>query len=485
MLPARLLRKASYVNYYQYPPMHPLGEANREPLLAGLALGDVTRIGVPFSLFLSVPYCRVRCHSCPCFKNFLPRVNTEESLDQYLDLIEAQAGPFAGAPRFSNGRLLAVYLGGGTASVLSPRQIGRVVSFLKGTFPMQRETEITLEGNPKDFTADYLAAARGSGVTRVSLGYQSSHEDILRQSINSPHTSGEGLSSIKAALKSGFFTVNVDLMYRMPSQTRELWEQDIELMIALRPQSITMNEYVVHNGSPSEKLITRGRLPEQVTRPVAHEWYATARERLLAGGYGERRIGTFTLPGHEQQYGKLSYSLSTDCVGVGAGAYSFVNGHMFGAPTDPDALARLLAAGFVPAADRASPKATPRNLMERWLFFALLSRSLDREAFAAQFGRDVIDEFPLEFQELEREGLVEVTPGMVDLTELGVQNRNTVLYTFYSQDLRVQAREVAHGRGSKESDSRSFRTTESAGPEPCRCAPRYTSSCGQSHDAAL
>lgn len=422
------------VNYFQYPPMRPIPDRRRADLLEQLDLQSGSAPGTVFTLFLSVPYCRVRCHSCPFFKALLPNAATRELLDAYLDVIEAQAHVFVDSHRFASASLGAVYLGGGTASVLSPAQIARLASFLVGRFPVTSNVEITLEGNPSDFTASYLAEIHGTGINRVSLGYQSSHEAILRKALNSPHKADEGLRAIEAALRTGFRTVNVDVMYRMPSQTRALWEADIATLLALRPQSITAYEYVIHEGSASEKLVARGRLADQVDTDTSHAWYLLANDALRAAGYVEQRIGSFVIPGHEQQYGHLSYTRSSESIGLGAGAYSFVNGYMFQTPSSPEAFDRLVRSVQAPYADRASPRASLRNLMERWVFAGLWGRHLDRGEFARRFAVDPLDVFSSEFRRLDDAGLVSISNDTIDLTELGVKRRHEALYTFYSRD---------------------------------------------------
>src|SRR5229473_2804802 len=257
-----------YINFFQYPPMKSASLDEQTTLAAKLALDKpMSREGV-FTIFVSIPYCRVRCHSCPFFKEFLPsHVDKQTFLDDYVDCLDIQIRKYAAMTRFSSAKCNAVYLGGGTASLLAPDQVGRIIDTLQSSFTIEPQVEITLEGNPHEFSSlEYLQRVLQSGVTRVSLGYQSSQDTILRKMLNSPHTANDSVKALQNALATGFYTVNIDLLYRLPGQTLAQWQYDLQTAIDFGPASITIYEYVIHSGSNSERLINRGILTNPTDR---------------------------------------------------------------------------------------------------------------------------------------------------------------------------------------------------------------------------
>jgi oxygen-independent coproporphyrinogen-3 oxidase len=430
-------RSLLYRNYFQYPPMRQLKPG--APPIPATSLGlDEPLAGEDFTIFISVPFCRVRCNSCPYFVAFLPaREDQETFLDRYVARLERQLRQYASVRRFAAGRCRAVYFGGGTASLLSPRQVAHLVRLLKERFPCAEDTEITLEGNPGDFTAEYLLAARKAGATRVSLGYQSSQETILRKTLNSPHTANESLRALVSTLAAGFDTANVDLLYRLPGQTFEQWQYDIDVILGYEPESVTMYEYVVHANTAAAQLMAKGRLGQQVDRQTTHAWYLWTREQMLAHGYEEPSHGHYSKPGHEQRYSGFTYGLGCELIGLGAKAYSYVNGYQFAAPNSVPNYARLVDAGAFPVMDKASPSPSPRNLMERFVIFSLRRASaVDDTIFRRRFGRTVGEVFPDEVALLTANGTLTVTAGGIELTALGKQWRNNVLDMFYSPDFK-------------------------------------------------
>ncbi len=430
-------RPLQYRNFFQYPPMRRLKPDDTSLAPSDLSLDEVSA-SRDYTIFVSIPFCRVRCNSCPYFVAFLPVHEDQEAfLDRYLARLERQIQQWASTHRFSSGCCQAVYIGGGTASLLSPRQVERVVHLLRRSFNFAEDAEITLEGNPREFRANYLQAVQHAGITRVSLGYQSSQETILRKTLNSLHTANESLRALQNALEVGFHTVNVDLLYRLPGQMFEEWQFDIATILSYEPTSVTMYEYVVHTGTASEGLIAKGRLGEQVDRETAHAWYLWAREQLLPRGYEELRHTTFSKPGHEQQYSYFTYGRGCELVGLGAKAYGFINGYQVAAPADVHQYESLVDRGVFPVMDKASPRATLCNLMERFVIFNLRRTSfVGAEAFRNRFGCNLNDIFAGQITMLTANGTLTVTSDGIKLTDLGMLWRHNVLEVFYDPALK-------------------------------------------------
>jgi oxygen-independent coproporphyrinogen III oxidase len=430
-------RSLPYRNFFQYPPMMPCRPGAAPMPLAAFDLNGSSD-GADFAIFLSVPYCRVRCHSCTYFVERLPVLEDEEPfLDAYLAYVERQISQYAGARRFMSRRCAAVYFGGGTASLLSARQTERVLSLLKGGFDFADDAEITLEGNPHEFTTDYLGAVHEAGVTHISLGSQSFQETILRETLNSPHTAEESLASLECAMSAGFKTVNVDLLYRLPGQTFDQWQREIDVILRVLPGNITAYEYVVHSRTAAEGMIAKGKLGKQADPESAHAWYQSTRGQVTARGYEETSGHTFSRLGHRQRYSDLAYAQGAELIGLGAKAYSYVNGYQFAAPSRIEDYKRQVDAGLFPVMSSVSPPPTPRHLKERHVIFSLHRLSaVSANGFRKRFGISLFEEFAREFAFLEANGALTITPAGVELSEAGKGWRSNVLEAFYDPTFR-------------------------------------------------
>jgi oxygen-independent coproporphyrinogen-3 oxidase len=238
---------------------------------------------------------------------------------------------------------------------------------------------------------------------------------------------------VKNAIQAGFHTVNLDLLYRLPRQTFDDWRHDLQTAINFGPQGITIYEYIIHSGSNTEKLIRVGILQDPVDRETTHAWYIWARQLLNDEGYIEHRKGSFSKPGHKQMYGALSYGEGCELIGLGAGAYSFINGFQFRAPDNSQIFKAQINNGMFPLVDLISPKATERNLRERFIIFQFMSSRMYRAEYQRRFGNDALEDFPHQISKLRTSGLVEIRDDQIILTDLGIAERNLVLYEFYDK----------------------------------------------------
>lgn len=426
-----------HFNFFQYPSLKPALDSERVSLLSGLHLGLGEFVGVlPFTVFVEIPYCRVRCNSCPFFRKFIPtHINGTDLLDSYLDCLIAEALTYAHSRRFSSAGCEAIYIGGGTASLLAPHQVDRLISALSRAFRIAPNSEITFEGNPRDFTAAYFGNIRRSGVTRVSLGYQSSSDHVLKM-LNSPHRSQEGVSAVKSAIAIGFETVNVDLLYQVPGQTIRDWTQDITTVLDLNPASVTVSSYVIYPGTAAASLISTGSLQPPVDSGAAFQWYDWAREQFHQNGYIEYTSGNFSQFGHHPRYRALTFGHGTELVGLGAGAYSFINRRQFRNTGDPQEYMAHIQRSTFPTAE-VSVQASHQNLMERTVIFNLFTfYRLSRGEFHQRFGRDVLEVFGQQCEDLEVSGEIAVTHNAIALTDQGIMNLDQLLYRFVSDEFK-------------------------------------------------
>ncbi len=430
------LKRIPDMNFYQYPPPLPAGK-NKEAFIEKLELFRTLPGSEIFTFFISVPYCRTRCNSCPFFKDLLPKnVDQHSFLEPYVSSVETQLDAYARTKRFSLARSAAVYIGGGTASLLSAEQASRMVKLVKGSFRTTEDIEVTMEGNPSDFSEKYYKRIIDGGVNRLSIGYQSSQERILRDKLGTPHSAKEGAIALSEALDAGFRTVNVDLLYGVPGQGFNDWKRDLETVISFRPEHITTRSYVIYGNALSALRINEGTLEEPIDGDEKHRWYLHTKEALGKNGYVEHRKGNFSLPGHCQKYSELTYRLSKESIGIGAGAYSFINGYLFRATKDSKEFMANIARGLFTSPDSYSVNADREIMMGRCIMQNLVIGRISRREFKGRFGEDPVGAYPEVFEEMRLKGLAEFDAEEIRLTELGNRWQENIMYAFTSEKVR-------------------------------------------------
>lgn len=423
------------VNNFIYPPLGPAFESSARPFSELIRLDRAPRHTRPFVIYTSTPYCRVRCHSCHCFRGVLPRGKQKEALlDEYLTCVIQQAEAFSAARRFRERECGAIYFGGGTASLMTAHQVGELVRTLRSRFQLSANCEITLEGNPTDFSSDYLREVRPF-ITRVSIGYQSANPATLR-ALNSPHDSATGLAAVRNALQADVRTVNVDLLFNVPGQSLQQWQEDVRTLVDLSPHGISPGDYIVHPGSPADVLMRTGRLGQQAPTGAVYAWYKAAAIELERRGYVEQLRGIFTRERHRYEYGRLSCTNASEIIGLGAGAYSFVHRYQFQTEGNAEQFKRRVRSGDMIHAALLSERATDRHLMERFVVLSLFSSAVSGDAFRNRFGIELLEVFSGEVAELLKVGLANMDGGDLRLTEAGREHRRYVYARFRSADHR-------------------------------------------------
>jgi len=383
-----------------------------------------------YVLYLSIPFCRVRCKACPYFVRTLDENDDTGVEDRYVTALIADARRWAAAPRWSAGRLRAVYIGGGTGSILSTANLRRLVTAITSSFPAAPDLSVTLEGNARDFDDEKLDFVAHSAINRVSLGVQSFDPQVLRV-VGSPHAAQESLRTIDGLARRGFQNVQVDLMYNLPGHDLDVWRRDLETLRRLHVQHFTIYLYRVHAGTAQDRLIRKGAVPAP-RDPDSEEVIGMRRQAIAvaeAMGYRQYMFDHFARPGFESAYNRWTFKEAVDALGIGAGAYSFINSYRTGTSKDVQ--------GYIDAVEQGahvistvSQQMTPRVRRERFVIFAFQYWHLDLAAYRAKWNSDFLDDFGDIARRLERRGLVEITDRHVVLTELGRDWRMNVLLEF-------------------------------------------------------
>ncbi len=353
------------------------------------ALAAPPRPGVDLGLYLHVPFCRKRCKFC-YFRVYTDK--NAEAIGEYLDAMAREVESYAARPAVAGRPLRFVYVGGGTPSYLSVAQLERVVGRLKAAIPWEGAEEVTFECEPGTLSHAKLAAIRGLGVTRLSLGIESFDDAILREN-GRAHVGKEIDRSLPWIREVGFPQLNVDLIAGMVGETWESWRRSIARTIEVDPDSVTIYQLELPYNTRYAASVRDGSLPVQLaTWDEKREWHAYAIETLAAAGYERSSAYTMVRAGRDVKF-VYRNSVWHGCDLIGAGVASF--GHMSGVHLQnvdswDEYVGRLREGQSVIARAYATSE---RERLTRELLLQLKLGEISAEPFRRKFGVDVIDAF--------------------------------------------------------------------------------------------
>ena len=209
--------------------------------------------------------------------------------------------------------VISVFIGGGTPSLFSPDSIERLVADIRARLPLVPGCEITLEANPGTFERERFRAFRAAGVTRLSIGVQSFHDDSLR-AIGRVHDAAQARAAVEEAAQA-FDTFNIDLMYALPGQTLALLQADLDTALAFAPPHLSVYHLTLE---PNTWFATHP--PPLPDEDLAAQMLDLIVERSAAAGLQRYEVSAFAREGHRCQH-NLNYWHFGDYLGIGAGAH--------------------------------------------------------------------------------------------------------------------------------------------------------------------
>lgn len=264
-------------------------------------------------LYLHIPFCKQACSYCDFY--FVTRhKRKDEFVEQLINEIESHRNS-----RFTQEPVQTIYFGGGTPSLLSPAQVGRILETIADVFSLDLK-EVTLEMNPDDVNAEYLRGLRSAGITRASMGVQSFDEDLLRF-MHRAHNSTEARSCMEALAETGFDSYTVDLIYGNPGQTSEMLQKDLDILSSYDPPHVSAYTLTIEPKTRLGKQLELGRLLPAEDEVVAAQ-FSQVEEALLRTGINRYEVSNFAKPGAEAVHNSAYWS-HENYLGLGPGAHSF------------------------------------------------------------------------------------------------------------------------------------------------------------------
>ena len=427
MLTPDILKRYDVVGprYTSYPTV-PEWSSDIEPAALNACLAKVRQSSDPLSLCVHIPFCAKLCTYCGC--NVAIRKPWAKYGDEYLDLLELELS-MVSQQMGSRRTLQQMHWGGGTPTFLNEDQLSRLYGMILKRFDISAQAEVAIEIEPRTVDVNLMKFLKGLGFNRVSMGVQD-FDPKVQEAVNRVHSYERILEVTEGCREAGFESINMDLIYGLPYQTRETFAQTVEKMVALKPNRIALYSFA---HVPWMKKQQRKILPE--TLPEASEKvniFLDASQALLSGGYQSIAMDHFALADDEMaiayREGRLhrnfmGYTVlpGDDFIGLGVSSIGYLQGGYFQSTKDLQAYGTALQRGEWPLEKNLMLSEDDR--IRRSVIYDLMCRfRLDRQAWSACHVVPFEHYFSEEqghIQDCISDGLLEETDEVLVVTELG------------------------------------------------------------------
>jgi oxygen-independent coproporphyrinogen-3 oxidase len=380
----------------------------------------------PLGLYLHIPFCAAICNYC----NFNRGLLDEALKVRYVAALETEVRR-AAEPSVSAD---TIYFGGGTPSLLTPDEIGRLIRACHESFTVFPNTEVTLEANPETITPQLLDGFRDAGVNRLSFGVQSFRDDELRR-LSRLHSAGRARQAIEWARSAGFDNLSLDLMMWLPGQRPAEWLDSVDGLIDTAPDHASLYLLEIYPNSPLKDEMARDGWSVAPDEEAA-EMYLEGFGRLDRAGYEQYEISNVARPAGRRSRHNCKYWRDGEWVGFGCGAHSTRGGERWRVvPSAAEYVSRVNAGQDV-RLDRRRLDADER--LEDALFMGLrLVEGVDLPAVQRRYGLDVWARYGSELERFVHAGMLEYEPGKrLALTRSGMLLANEVMTVFIGRPVR-------------------------------------------------
>ncbi len=337
-------------------------------------------------LYIHIPFCQKKCNYCDFYS--LTCINR---LSEYICAISKQIEN--DSPLYKDYEFDTVFIGGGTPSLVLPKDFNSLVNSIKNNLNLTPGCEFSLEANPGTLTKEKLIAYKNAGVNRLSMGLQSTNENELKM-LGRIHTLDDFEKSFRLARECGFDNISVDLMYSLPNQTKKDFIKSLKDVISYNPEHIS--SYLLK----IEKNTYFGKIENSLSLPDDDEQYNTyilMCELLEKNGYMQYEISNFAKKGYESNHNKR-YWLSEEYIGIGPSAHSYFNGKRYSYKSNlEEYLSELSQAGTVKKIYEAENDEFEAQITksDEYLMLKLrLSDGINQNEYFSRFGEELLEKYP-------------------------------------------------------------------------------------------
>ena len=267
-------------------------------------------------LYIHIPFCINKCDYCSFYS--IP-VSDNSIIDSYIKALLREIDFITKShTRIS---VDTVYFGGGTPSLLHPKQIMTVLNFIRERFALESDSEITIEMNPGGINHDQLSGYIDAGINRIVLGIQSLNENLRK---NIGRRGNINTADIELFFSNKGYVKCIDIMAGLPGENEAMLLKDLETIALYRPEHVSLYLLSVDEGTALGMRFH----PDDDFEKMQVDLWGIAMDFLAGQGYNHYEISNYSLPGFESRHNSKYWDFSP-YYGFGSGAHSFIDGKRY------------------------------------------------------------------------------------------------------------------------------------------------------------
>ncbi|HOI85155.1 MAG TPA: radical SAM family heme chaperone HemW [Acholeplasmataceae bacterium] len=357
---------------------------------------------------MHIPFCESICHYC----DFVKRVpKNEQMMDEYLNHLVEEIKSYQ--DHFKT--IDTIYIGGGTPSMLSVKQLTVLLDAMKEIHP----NEYTIEVNPESYTEDKGALFKHYGINRISLGVQTFNQELLHY-LNRKHTTDHVLSVIDHLKKIGIPRLSIDLIYAIPGQTMEMLDHDLKMIEQLNITHVSCYSLILEEKTYFYHQYLKGNF-HQMDEDMEAMMYERVMNTLKAQGFEHYEISNYAKNGHQSMHNNLYWTLS-EYIGVGLGAHGYIDRYR-------TYNHRHLQDYFRTWMERKEYQTEDMLLQDDLIFGLRRIDGVDMAYIEDRYHLSLFEKYP-QLNDKMNLGLIEIKEGRLKLTQQGLFLGNQVFMVF-------------------------------------------------------
>ena len=372
-------------------------------------------------IYIHIPFCIQKCYYCD-FCSF------DKLQNKQAEYVDALIKKIKNTHNKSELLIKTVYLGGGTPSILNANELKQVMEAIKTNFLLSKDCEITVEMNPGTVTKEKLQIYKDSGINRLSIGLQSTNDEILKE-LGRIHNYKQFEDIYEEARALGFNNINVDLMIGLPNQTIDDVSKSLKDIIQKNPEHISVYSLILEDDTKLKNLIEEGNLslPDEDTERAM---YWTVKNTLEKNGYNHYEISNFSKLGYESKH-------NTDCwnqkeyIGFGIAAHSYFNNIRYSNICDINEYVKNINSKDFEKNVIIHEIQEKQDKMNEYMILGLrMIKGVNEQVFKEKFSKDINDVYKKSIEKLINLELISNEKGIIKLTKKGIDFANIVWEEF-------------------------------------------------------
>ena len=359
-------------------------------------------------LYIHIPFCLSKCHYCDFYSSTSVSI-VSDFLNALFKEMEMYRNRFKAFD--------TVCFGGGTPSLLSPKQLKDILITVQKNFDLTANTEITIETNPADLDQSSLESMRRMGINRINIGVQSFDEKVL-PFLGRRHSAKQAISAIEASRKGGFENIGLDLIYGVPGQEMNSWLNTLRQAVAFSPEHLSCYQLTLEAETPFGIRYRAGEflMPGE---ELQYQFFVKTSQFLEDAGYVRYEVSNFARGMEHASKHNQKYWDHSPYLGLGPSAHSFQNNCRWWNRRSVDQYIPAIAAGNLPVEETET--LTREQLRLEALYLGLRTKKgVNFEDFKNRYRYDLLTEKKEMIEKLREEGFISIHDGRLYPTQAGL-----------------------------------------------------------------